>query len=56
MSAKLKQNLRELSRSIEVNAPKVQAKPTGSKSGSPDRAVTASMGKYFDALQRLSQE
>lgn len=56
MSAKLKQNLRELSRSIEVNAPKVQAKPSASRAGSPDRAVTASVGKYFAALQRLSQE
>ncbi len=55
MSAKLKQNLRELSRSIEINAPKVRTKQVGSKNA-PDRAVTASMRKYFDALQRLSRE
>ncbi len=56
MSAKLKKNLRELSRSIEVNAPRIQAMASKSKSGAPDRAVTASVGKYFEALQRLSKE
>lgn len=57
MSTKLQQNLRELSRSIETNVPKVQAaQATDAAPKSPDRAVAASVGKYFAALQRLSRE
>jgi hypothetical protein len=56
MSTKLQQNLQELSRNVRENSPKVTAKVTLSKGTTPDRAIAASVGKYFDALQRLSRE
>jgi hypothetical protein len=56
MSERLIQNLCELSDNIQTNPPMAQAAPGSTPNTQINTPITASINKYYEALQKLARE